>query len=224
MLNNVVTNIDWSRKYVAVETNIGTIQTRSVLLTVSTGVLAGGRIKFVPQLPVEKVESFHAISMGFYDHIALLFSEDVFGLGADGYVLHKIGADGKGFGTLTNASGTGLAYCDVGGAFAQELARESERARIDYMLGELSLMLGSDITRSFVRGSATSWGTDPWSLGSYASAEPGRFAMREVLRQPVAEKIYFAGEACHKVRWGTVNGAYLSGQETARRISQEIGG
>ena len=86
--------------------------------------------------------------MGNYDHIALHFSQDVFGVGSDGYLLFEIGEDGKGFGTLANSAGSGLAYCDVGGSWARELQTEDEAFKIDYALGQLKKLLGSDIVKT----------------------------------------------------------------------------
>ena len=222
-LNTAVTGINWNDQDVAVETTSGTIRPKAVILTVSTGVLSSGAIRFTPKLPLVKRESFESISMGLYNHIALLFSEDVFDLGKDGYLIFQIGNDGRGFGTLTNSSGSGLAYCDVGGRWAQELERESIDSRIDYALGEIRALLGSSVDRAFVKGAATTWGKNRWTLGSYASAAPGSYPARNILRQPVAEKIFFAGEACHELQWATVGGAFLSGVDTAETVARKLG-
>ena len=89
-------------------------------------------------------------------------------------------------------------------------------------LQELKNILGSDIQKKFVKGNFTRWGHDRWTLGSYASAEPGYFHMREVLRRPVAERIFFAGEACHGSLWALCSGAHLSGIETATDVAHAV--
>ena len=76
LFNTTVHQIDWSGQGVVVETARGKLKSKAVIITVSTGVLASGQIKFVPELPEEKRESFNEISMGAYDHIALHFSQD----------------------------------------------------------------------------------------------------------------------------------------------------
>ena len=221
-LNTKATKIDWSGDGISVETNQGTISAKAVIVTVSTGVLAAGDIEFSPALPANKQQSFSDISMGTYNHIALQFSEDVFEMGEDGYMLYQVANDGKAFGTLTNAGGHGLAYCDVGGSWADELEQQSVEARIDYALTKLRDLLGSDIDRSFVKGDATSWGQNPLTRGSYASAEPGAYRMRSVLRDSVGDRIFFAGEACHPSLWATVAGAHLSGQSVAGNVAREL--
>ncbi len=217
-LNTPVHQIDWSGQGVVVETARGNLKSKAVIITVSTGVLASDQIKFMPELPLEKRESFNEISMGNYDHIALHFSQDVFGVGSDGYLLFEIGEDGKGFGTLANSAGSGLAYCDIGGSWALELQTEDEATKVNYALGHLKKLLGSDIEKHYIKGSATAWGLNPLTLGSYASARPGSYKMRKVLRQPVGERVFFAGEACHSSIWATVGGAHLSGAKTARAV------
>ncbi len=221
-LNTPVHKIDWSGQGVVIETARGKLKSKAVIITVSTGVLASGQIKFVPELPQEKHESFNEISMGAYDHIALHFSRDVFGVGEDGYLIFEIGEDGKGFGTLANSAGSGLAYCDVGGSWALDLQTEDEAFKINYALGKLKNLLGSDIEKQYIKGSTTAWGLNPLTLGSYASARPGSYKMRKVLRQPVGERVFFAGEACHSSIWATVGGAHLSGAETARTVLRLI--
>ena len=221
-LNTRARRIDWSADGVIVETDQGSIRARAVIVTVSTGVLASGAINFSPLLPAPKTESFEKISMGLYNHIALQFSEDVFGMGPDGYLMFRVDDDRRGFGVLTNAGGHGLAYCDVGGSWARDLERESPQARIDYAMGELRGMLGTSIDNHFVKGVVTSWGQNPLTLGSYASAEPGAHSLRSVLRQPVGERIFFAGEACHRSLWATAAGARLSGEEVARDVARSL--
>ena len=219
-LNTAASRINWQGDGVVVETNLGSLRGKAVIVTVSTGVLAAGDILFSPALPVEKQSSFEQISMGLYNHIVLQFRNDVFDMGPDGYLLYQIGDDGKGFGTLTNAGGQGLAYCDVGGSWAQALEAEPVAGQVDYALGQLRSLLGSDIDRDFVKGDATLWGQNRWTRGSYAAAEPGAYPMRDVLRQSVGDRIFFAGEACHPDQWATVAGAHLSGEQTAKDVAR----
>lgn len=221
-LETAATAIDWGGPGVKVETTTGTLRADAVVVTVSTGVLASGAIAFSPALPAAREEAFHAVSMGLYNHIALLFSHDVFAMGPDGYLLFRIGEDGAGFGVLTDAGGHGLAYCDVGGSWAAELEGWSEAARIDYALSTLKGLLGSGIEAAFVKGRTTSWGRNPLTLGSYASARPGAWPMRAKLRETLGERVFFAGEACHRDLWATVGGAHLSGVEAAEAVARSL--
>ncbi len=220
-LDTPVTAIDWSGDGVAVETARGTIRSRIVMVTVSTGVLSSGAISFSPMLPVEKQESFARTPMGVYNHIALQFTDDVFGLGEDGYLLYQVD-DRDGFGTLTNAGGFGIAYCDVGGSWAEELESWSDETLVDYALTRCRNLLGNSVDKAFVKGAVTRWGQNPLTYGSYASSDPGYWDMRRVLRQQVGDRIYFAGEACHSSMWATVGGAHLSGRDVAMQVVRAL--
>ena len=222
-----VTGIDWSGSGVRVETDSGRIRAKACIVTVSTGVLANEEIRFVPALPAEKVESFHAIGMGVYDHIALFFDENVFGTDPDEYLLYNARTHGAHspalMGLLTNVSGTGLTLADVGGDFAMELERAGHEAAIDFARSELRRIFGSAVDRHLVKAHFTRWGHNALTRGSYASARPGAYRMRSVLRRAVGERVWFAGEACSVDEWATVAGAHGSGRHVAGQVADALG-
>ena len=225
-LSTRVRSIDWSGSGVTVETDTGRLRGQACIVTVSTGVLAHGDIRFVPALPDETVESFHGISMGMYDHIALLFDENVFGTRPDEYLLYNATTHGAHspalMGLLTNVSGTGLTLADVGGDFALELEEAGSEAAIDFAKSELRKIFGGSIDRHLVKAHFTRWGHNTLTRGSYASARPGAFPLREVLRRPVGDRVWFAGEACSIGEWATVGGAHKSGQEVAGLVAEAL--
>ena len=53
------------------------------------------------------------------------------------------------------------------------------------------------------------------TLGAFSAAAPGGQAGRRVLMEPVRDRLFFAGEAVHETLWGTVNGAWESGERAA---------
>ncbi len=226
-LNTKVSAIDWSGKGVVVETNHGILKAKACLVTVSTGVLASDAVTFTPALSTKKQESFHQISMGHYDHIAMQFSENFFETGDDEYLLYKLDSEGakspRGMGMVTNLSGTNLSIGDVGGGFAKELEAAGEAAALDFGLSELRKIFGGVVDRTFIKGRFTAWGQNPYTLGSYASAEPGGHKYRKTLRQTVGKRIWFAGEACHKEEWSTVSGAHKTGIIAAKQIAKAVG-
>lgn len=219
-LNTEVNAIEWSGGGVIIETNRGTIHARSVIVTVSTGVLAADKIQFLPKLSQLKIESFDSISMGCYEHVVLQFENGDFFGESDSYVIRMADEQSDGFGALINVCGTGLAFCDIGGETGRELTSQGTKACIDYALNELSQTFGNKVRRQYVKGTSSKWLTNPNFLGSYASAKPGGFQLREVLREPVGEKIFFAGEACHPTLWASVAGAHISGFNVAREVGK----
>jgi len=225
-LNTEAKEIKWGGQGVQVETNKGTISAKACVVTVSTGVLNAKKIKFTPDLSPEKYESFSGISMGVYNHIALQFKKNFFDIKEkDSYLYYKIRSQNvpspKGFVGFLNMSGSNLSYFDTGGEFARELEKEGEQASIDFVLTELRTIFGSKVDKNLIKGHATKWAANHLTLGSYATAEPGKAHLREVLRKSVGDRIFFAGEATAK-DWASVEGAHNSGETIAEKILQII--
>ncbi|MEM1238150.1 MAG: NAD(P)/FAD-dependent oxidoreductase [Pseudomonadota bacterium] len=211
---------------VEVETNTGTITARAVVCTVSMGVLKAGHIRFDPPLPDAKQEAIAQLTMGHYNHVALQFSDNFFGVGEDGYFSYKIeksvDGDPQGFAALVDAGGTGITYCDLGGEFARQMALAGKPAALDFVLSELKSIFGSKVDAALTAHDVTDWSTDPLFEGAYASAEPGGAGSRDALRPPVADRLWFAGEAMALGYWATVAGAHMSGKQAAREVTAAL--
>jgi monoamine oxidase len=66
----------------------------------------------------------------------------------------------------------------------------------------------------------SSWSTDPYALGSHSFMAVGSAPEhRDTLRQPILNRVYFAGEATSSDNPGTVLGAQLSGALAANDLS-----
>jgi monoamine oxidase len=68
------------------------------------------------------------------------------------------------------------------------------------------------------RTHATRWNHQPWTLGAASVAGPGGQPSRKVLTEPLRERVWFAGEAAHETLWGTVGGAWESGERAAEAV------
>jgi monoamine oxidase len=74
------------------------------------------------------------------------------------------------------------------------------------------------------RRHATRWNNEPWVLGAISAAAPGAQSSRKVLAEPLSGRIFLAGEATHETSWGTVNGAWESGERAADAVVKLLGG
>ena len=218
-----VQRLDWGGNGVKVTTSEGTVRAAAVIVTVSTGVLAAEGIQFSPALPAKKTESFHAFPMGNYNHIALLFSEDVFGLGPNAYIVPEA-RETLQPGLVSNVDGRGLTVIYVGGDLSSDLEQAGIDAAVHFGVEHIDSMLGSDTGKRLRTGTSTRWGLNSWTRGSYASPRPGGLAYRAVLREPVAERIFFAGDACHPESSSSAGRAYQTGIETAHEVLARIKG
>jgi monoamine oxidase len=69
----------------------------------------------------------------------------------------------------------------------------------------------------------TDWLADPFARGSWSVVPPGRFAIREALKPPVGQRLWFAGEALSRAQWGTVGGAWEEGERAADEVAAALG-
>ena len=216
-LFTAVETVGWGNRGVQVKTSEGTIDTDAVIVTASTGVLAAEGIVFRPRLPHHKYEAFEHFPMGSYNNITLRFDGALPGVEPGSYVYLK-SETARTPGFAFNSAGSDLSLVWVGGDLSRDLENSGVEAAVDYGLEEMRKLLGADINSQFIKGFFTQWSLDPWTRGSYASGKPGMAGMRDKLRASVADKIFFAGDACSVNHWATCGGAHLSGLETAEAV------
>lgn len=220
------TAIDWSGQGVRVETTDGTITASACIVTVSTGVLASGAIKFTPDLPVQKAEAIADVPMGLLAKIALQFDGERFGLQDNDFLTYAVPdvvpAEACYF--LTWPTDFDLAVGYVGGRFGWDLSRGSVGDAVDFALGEFVNMMGSRARSHFVKGVMTDWATNPLTLGAYASAKNGHFEARTALATPLGDRVFFAGEAVAGRYKALMSGAHMSGDFIGGEVVNVLSG
>lgn len=208
---------------VRVETDAGTIQARAVIVTVSTGVLAANAIRFVPDLPPWKQAAIGQVPMGLLAKIPMLIEGDRFGLAPYENVLVEYpGLQDIYF--LSWPWDSNLLVGFVGGDFGWQLSAAGEAAAIDFAKERLAQTFGSDAPRRVTKALLTPWASNPLTRGAYSAARPGHFAARKQLGLPLEERVYFAGEALAGPLIQTAGGAFLSGEETAKKVAAVLAG
>jgi len=220
-LSTPAASID-TRRGVAVETPKGTIAARVAIITVPTNVIASGAIKFIPELPHRQIDAFGRLSLGSYDHIALELEGNPLGLESDDLVFEKSN-DAHTAAILANISGTPLCLIDVAGSFGHDLSAQGEAAMVDFATEWLTRLYGGEIKKAIGRTHATRWNSQQWTLGGWSAAVPGGAAARRILAEPLNDVVWFAGEAAHETLWGSVGGAWESGERTAEAVLRKIG-
>jgi len=214
--------IDLSRG-IAVQTPKGTIAARTAIVTVSTGVIASGHIRFSPEVPRRFADACNSLSLGSYDHIALELAGNLLGLESDDLVFEK-SSNKQTAAILANVSGTSLCLVQVAGSFGRELSAQSEAAMADFAANWLAKLYGAEVKKAVSRASVTRWNADPRFLGAMSAAAPGAQAARRVLLDPIHDAVWYAGEAAHERLWGTVGGAWESGERAAAAALRRLAG
>jgi len=213
-LSTPATRISWGGRGVEVETAQGTIDARAAIVTASTNVLSAGKIRFTPDLPKRQLDAIERLKLGSYDHVMLELAGNPLGLRTDELVFEK-SAGPRTAVLLANMSGTTLCTVDIGGKFGRELAAKGAREMVAFALDWLDNLYGAGLKRAAGRSHATNWNAEPWVLGAMSAASPGGQFARRSLMESINNRIWFAGEAVHERLWGTVGGAWESGDRAA---------
>ena len=224
-LNTTVTRIDWSGSDVRVDTDKGRLHARACLVTVSTGVLASGAIAFSPEMPIPQQEALHGVPMGLLVKVPMLFDGAKLGLKDNAWVTYKVPEEMPARACFFIGWPCGYDYLfgNIGGDLGWELSRAGADETVDFALGELVGMVGSDARKHFRKGIMTDWATNPLTLGAYAVERPGHKGARKALGKPLGNKVFFAGEALAGARAALADGAYDSGRKVAKKIARIIG-
>jgi monoamine oxidase len=207
----------------------GTVQARACVVTVSTGVLAAGGVRFDPALPAEVQDAIAGLPQGLLSKVALRAAgTDRLDLPEFGRLGRRVEGEGdRPASWVCWPFGRDHVVAYIGGEAAWDLAREGPQAAEAFARAELARFFGAArVARAFRPGAvATRWAEDPLFRGAYSHALVGHAGSRAVLRDAdVADgRLRFAGEACHERYAGTVGGAWDSGARAARAVAEALG-
>jgi len=221
VLSMPATRVTWSGRDIGVETSAGRIAARAVIITVSSNVLASGAIKFTPELPKRQLDAAAKLSLGSYDRIAMWMPGNPLGLGRDELMVEQSNGPRTGA-MLANVGGSSLCTVDVAGAFGRDLAAQGEAAMVAFAVEWLTNLYGNDLAKAVKKSSATRWNASPFVQGAMSGAAPGGQASRRILMEPIGN-LFLAGEAVHETLWGTVDGAWESGERAADAALGRLG-
>ncbi len=224
-LASPVTRIDLRGPRAVVETARGNLTAQAVIVTLPTTVLARGGIAFAPALPPEVEAALHDCPLGQFEKIALaldrplpdlahIYSDVIDGppLGREPVNLH------------VQPFGRPLVVAHLGGRAAAMLVAEGEAAMAAAGREVAAHAFGSAILPRIRTVTVTRWAADPWSAGSYSHCLPGRANARAVLARPIHDRLFLAGEHLSETAFGTVHGAWTSGEAAAVRALAMVGG
>lgn len=187
----------------------------AVIVTTSIGVIKTGGVTFDPPLPRAHQAALKFLDMGTMNKVALQFPRASWP-DRDYFVVS--GAYCSSFWNLNKYAGQPILVGLAGGIRALQLERMSKQERVTHTLRDLRSALGPlpDPTGALT----TAWLADPYTRGAYSRMSPGATGLeRGALSQPIANRIFLAGEATHATDPSTVHGAYWSGLRAAKQVS-----
>jgi monoamine oxidase len=219
-LNHVVSEIEYGKQGVKVTTNRGKFEADQVVVTVPLGVLKRPGVELSPALPVRKQQAIERLGMNVLNKVYLRFpaafwrEDDTDWIG---YAAETKGewAEALNLYHYTRQPILLLFNAAKYGTFIESL---SDTDIVREALKRLRVMYGSRIPDPEA-WLITRWLSDPFAGGSYSHLPVGAAPDdRVALAEPIADRVFFAGEATLVDQPATVHGAYLSGIREAQRM------
>src|SRR5258708_3330279 len=244
--NTVVESIQWRRGQVEIMARgamgATTLAAPRVLITVPLGVLQArveenGAIRFDPDLPEQKQDAIRNVMMGKVIRVTLRFRERFWE-----YLPRPSKANSKTmagmsflfshdywFPTWWTMAPKKLPFLTGWAPFhcAERLTGQSEAYVAERALEALHRLMGlraEELEGLLGHAYCHDWQSDPFARGAYSYGKAGGDGMEEALGRPIADTLFFAGEATDTDgHGGTVHGAIASGKRAAREISRAAG-
>jgi polyamine oxidase len=217
---------DKTTKAVQIVTQQAIFTADLAVITVPLGILKTGKLQFDPPLAAAKQAAIARIGFGgagVLDKLLIRFPYR-FWPADQAWLLALPPSPEKrglfsGWFNMETVTGAPLLLSFTNGYTAANFDHNATDAEV---CGEgmrvLRYMLGESIPdpEKFI---FTRWLSDPWALGSYSYPAVGsNLDDRRCYAEPVADRLYFAGEATDLTQYGTVHAALRSGEEAALQI------
>ncbi|KAF8727926.1 hypothetical protein HU200_018494 [Digitaria exilis] len=195
----------------------------AVLITIPLGCLKAQTIKFSPSLPDWKLSSINRLGFGVLNKIVLEFPEVFWDDTVDYFGATAEETDLRGrcfmFWNLRKTVGAPVLIALLVGKAAIDGQSISSDVHVNNAMVVLRKLFRDASVPDPVASVVTNWGLDPFSRGAYTYVAVGASGRDyDILGRPVANCLFFAGEATCKEHPDTVGGAILSGLREAVRI------
>ncbi|KAK3165357.1 hypothetical protein QOZ80_1AG0032170 [Eleusine coracana subsp. coracana] len=195
----------------------------AVLITVPLGCLKAQTIKFFPSLPDWKLSSINRLGFGVLNKIVLEFPEVFWDDNVDYFGATAEETDLRGrcfmFWNLRKTVGAPVLIALIVGKAAIDGQSISSDDHVNHAMVVLRKLFTDALVPDPIASVVTNWGLDPFSRGAYSYVAVGASGRDyDIIGRPVANCLFFAGEATCKEHPDTVGGAILSGLREAVRI------
>lgn len=218
-LGVVVEALEWGAFGVKATASDGKVYLADqAVITLPLGVLKAKRVRFIPELPLEKLEAIERLGVADAVKLFYHFDHPIFPPGIN--ELYVPGANPDEWWSSSRGHRVEIEILTslATGPKARELLRLPPEQALRMGLETLRQALGQpDLAPS--KAHLAHWRDDPYALGAYSKAGVGASTARATLAKPVANRLFFAGEHTASNAWAaTVHGAYASGRRAAREI------
>jgi monoamine oxidase len=217
-LNTIVDEIDWSPGHV----RAAGIHADGAVVTLPLGVLQAGQVRFSPALP-EKQSAANQLIMGHVVKIIICFDSPFWeerGITRPSFI-HARGEKVPTWWT-TRPVVTPILVGWAGGPPAEDLGLKADSIILSAATESLAhaFKMTPAALESRIRAAVVKdWQAEPFSLGAYSYIPVGAITAPITLAEPVANTLFFAGEATNTDgASATVHGAIATGYRAADQI------
>ncbi|GIK40712.1 MAG: amine oxidase [Chloroflexota bacterium] len=219
-LNHVVQSVEYGRAGVKITTDRDVFEAERAVITLPLGVLKKGTVLFVPALPGWKSAAIRRLGMGLLNKAYLRFSQVFWDEEHEllGYIAERKGEWAEWL-NIYKYTGQPILLGFNAGQYGRQIEKLSDRELVGAAMKTLRTIYGANIPDPEA-WLITRWASDPLAWGSYSYLPPGATEDdRKTLAMPLADRLFFAGEATSADYPATVHGALLSGRRTAAEIA-----
>jgi len=234
-LNSIVKEIQWLPGNIKAVTNNGTVyEAAQLVIALPLGVLQAGKdqlgaIAFNPPIP-EKIDAINKMGFGAIIKVLLEFDEPFW---TDKQTEALAGKSLENMSFLLSEEEIPTWWTQapepssiitgwLGGPAAAAKKDVPDEDILWQSLQSLSNIFKRDIEElkaKLVASRIVNWTNDPFTRGSYAYDTVKASALRDILKQPVDNTLFFAGEYLYEgAAMGTVEAALTSGEQVAKKI------
>ncbi|HNM97849.1 MAG TPA: NAD(P)/FAD-dependent oxidoreductase, partial [Marmoricola sp.] len=195
----------------------------AVIATLPLGVLKSGAVDFNPGLSLRARQAIKRIGVGVLSKSFLRFEQVFWPDDVDwiGYVGSNPGRWGQWLSLAKLDAPVLLGFNSDRHGRAIEAMSPAEVSEAAYAV--LRDMFGTKAKRP-IQVQTSAWSRDRWAQGSYSFASVGATrADRKALSEPLADRVFWAGEATEPDYHSTVHGAVLSGRRAADQVMAHLG-
>lgn len=204
-----------------------TVAADACIVTVPVSVLGAGAITFTPALPKPYTTALRALRLGSYKKIAVELARLPSGIDDDAnYYLYNDDPDGIWQFYRLSFYPANVLVAHASGDFAAALDDMKDADVFNAFKSALSEAY--DTTVSFRAAKAmTNWTKDPYAMGAYSYTafigggpdDRAALGARDQMAAPLG-RVLFAGEALDLEAYGTLQGAYATGEAAAGKALQ----
>ncbi|MGC2696466.1 MAG: NAD(P)/FAD-dependent oxidoreductase [Candidatus Angelobacter sp.] len=228
IMKSAVTEIYWRPGEAVARTATAEFHAARAIITLPLGVLKTNSVVFAPALP-EKQNAIQFLEMGPVIHVSLCFATKFWENKPEMANLSFLFTDDPQFPTwwTSNPLPYPILTGWAAGHYAVALRGKSHDEIIHLTVQALARTMGNSpdaLSRQVVGAYMHDWQADPFSRGAYSYAAVGGIDAARALAAPIAETLFFAGEATNFDGYnGTVHGAIATGERVAKEALESIG-